>query len=277
MLRRAHETLAQQLLAINNELEMARQIQLSILPRQTPRLEGLEIAARYIPMSSVAGDFYDFLVVDEKHVGVLIADVSGHGLPSALIASTLQNAIAAQAPHASDAARVLSGLNQALCGKFMSNYYVTAAYLFIDMEKGTANYSGAAHPPLLQWRSKTGIATECLENGLMLGPFSDATYSAITLPLEEGDRIVLVTDGIVEAKDSCDKEFGMDRLREVMQSKHGLATNRFADAMVDELAQWSRHALGPSQSDDITLLAIDFKCSPAKTCEAAWKMHGMES
>jgi len=87
MLRQAHETIAQQLVAINNELEMARQIQLSILPSDTPKLGGLEIVARYIPMTSVAGDFYDFIVVDEKHVGVLIADVSGHGLPAALIAS----------------------------------------------------------------------------------------------------------------------------------------------------------------------------------------------
>src|SRR5215472_11475659 len=90
MLRDAHETVARQLLAINSELEMARQIQLSILPRQTPQLPGLAIEARYIPMSSVAGDFYDFLVIDEKHLGILIADVSGHGLASALIASMLQ-------------------------------------------------------------------------------------------------------------------------------------------------------------------------------------------
>src|SRR5215813_5754815 len=131
MLRDAHETVARQLVAINSELEMARQIQLSILPRQTPQLPGLAIEARYLPMSSVAGDFYDFLMIDEKHLGILIADVSGHGLPSALIASILQTAFAAQGPNASDPARVLSGLNKALSGKFRSDY-VTAAYLFVD-------------------------------------------------------------------------------------------------------------------------------------------------
>src|SRR6516162_10087358 len=96
MLRDAHETVAQQLSTMNTELEMARQVQLSILPREIPDLPGIEIAARYLPMSSVAGDFYDFLVVDEKHLGILIADVSGHGLPSALIASMLQSALAWQ-------------------------------------------------------------------------------------------------------------------------------------------------------------------------------------
>src|SRR5499425_3261542 len=168
MLRDARETVARQLVSINSELEMARQIQLSILPQETPHLHGLEIEARYLPMSSVAGDFYDFLVIDEKHVGILIADVSGHGLPSALIASMLQTAFAAQGPNASDPARVLSGLNKALSGKFRSDY-VTAAYLFVDMEKCTVDYGGAAHPPLLRWRSETGSTAECVQNGLMLG------------------------------------------------------------------------------------------------------------
>src|SRR6516225_11092844 len=95
MLREAHEIVARQLSTMNSELEMARQVQLSILPSEIPHLPGLEIAARYLPMSSVAGDFYDFLVPDDQHVGILVADVSGHGLPSALIASMLQSALAA--------------------------------------------------------------------------------------------------------------------------------------------------------------------------------------
>jgi serine phosphatase RsbU (regulator of sigma subunit) len=258
LLRDAHETVARQLLAINGELEMARQIQLSILPQKTPHLKGLEIEARYIPMASVAGDFYDFLQVDEKHVGILIADVSGHGLPSALIASMLQTAFAAQAPNASNPAQVLSGLNKALFGKFQ-NQYVTAAYLFVDMEKGTVIYAGAAHPPLLLWQTKTGRAVECLTNGLMLGPFASATYEAITFSLEDGDRIVLITDGIIEATDSSNDELGMARLLQIVESNHALPVKRFADALLEELSRWSEHALGPGQSDDITLLAIDFK------------------
>ena len=257
MLRDAHETVARQLVAINSELEMARQIQLSILPRQTPQLPGLAIEARYLPMSSVAGDFYDFLVIDEKHLGILIADVSGHGLPSALIASMLQTAFAAQGPNASDPARVLSGLNKALSGKFRSDY-VTAAYLFVDMEKCTVDYGGAAHPPLLRWRSETGSTAECVQNGLMLGPFPDPPYSATTFSLNDGDRIVLITDGIIEATDSAGNDFGMERLRQIVDSNHALPVNRFADAVLGELARWSEEAIGARQSDDITLLAIDF-------------------
>ena len=168
-LREAHEQIARQLIAINIELEMARQIQLSILPRETPKLNGLDIFARYIPMTSVAGDFYDFIIVDDKHVGILIADVSGHGLPSALIASMLQVALSAQAPHASDPVQVLVGLNKALCGKFEHNF-VTAAYVYVDLEKKVITYAGAGHPPVLfgetlpekqaRW-SRTGCFSGC--------------------------------------------------------------------------------------------------------------------
>jgi phosphoserine phosphatase RsbU/P len=258
MLRDAHETVARQLLTVNSELELAREVQLSILPHEIPQLQGLEISARYLPMSSVAGDFYDFIVVDEKRIGILIADVSGHGLSAALIASMLQSALAAQSPRASDPAQVLSGLNQALYGKFQS-HFVTAAYVFVDMEKNTADYAGGAHPPILHWRAGTREVIEYVENGLMLGPFSGSSYSAVTFALEEGDRIVLFTDGVVEAVDSLGNEFGMDRIKQILESKHALTTNRFADALLYGLSSWSEHAIGTGQSDDITVLTIDFK------------------
>lgn len=258
MLREAHEQIAQQLLAINNELEMARKIQLSILPRDTPKMDGLKIVARYIPMTSVAGDFYDFIVVDEKHVGILIADVSGHGLPAALIASMLQVALVAQSAHASEPAKVLSGLNQALCGKFERNF-VTAAYVFVDMEKNTMGYAGAGHPPVLIWHRSSGSASEVLENGLVLGQFPEETYTAVELSLDAGDRCVLYTDGIPETKNPSDEEFGTGRFLSIMESSHSLGPDQFIDALLDELSRWSEHPRGDGQQDDITVLAIDFK------------------
>ena len=134
----------ERLLAINKELEIARRIQFSILPQSVPALTGLDIAARYLPMSAVAGDFYDFLFIDEKRIGILIADVTGHGIPAALIASMLKVAFATQAHHANDPACVLTGLNRALCGKF-EEHFVTAAYLFIDLENYLLRYSAAGH------------------------------------------------------------------------------------------------------------------------------------
>src|SRR6516225_756295 len=146
LLREARAPLAEQLLALNTALEMARQIQLSILPHTLPKLSRLDIAARFLPMTSVAGDFYDFIRVDDEHLGILIADVSGHGLPSALIASMLQVALTAQAAYAAEPAKVLSGLNSALCGKFTQNF-VTAAYVYVDLEQNLIRYAGAGHPP----------------------------------------------------------------------------------------------------------------------------------
>ena len=257
-LREANEQLAQQLLAINNELELARQIQLSILPHAIPTIEGLDIAARYVPMTSVAGDFYDFIVVDDKHLGILVADVSGHGLASALIASMLQSALPAQFAHASDPARVLSGLNQALYGKFQ-RHFVTAAYVFLDMEKNVLGYAAAAHPPMLLWRNSERSAIEVCENGVMLGPFPDQIYTAVELPVEPGDVAVLYTDGIMEARNSSGEEFGIDRSKKFLESNANLAAGQFADALLGEVSRWSESLTGHGQRDDITLLAIRFE------------------
>jgi phosphoserine phosphatase RsbU/P len=257
-LRATSQELARQLLTINNELEMARQIQLAILPRDTPKIRGLDIAARYLPMSSVAGDFYDFIIVDEQHVGILIADVSGHGLPAALIASMLQVALTAQLTHASEPDRVLAGLNGALCGKFR-NHFVTAAYVFVDMEKNSISYAGAAHPPLLLWRAATGSASEVLQNGLLLGHFPDETYSVLQVPVAPGDKVVLYTDGILEASNPSNEHFGADRLKQFLESNHHPGAERFADLLLDEVSLWAARAKGEGQQDDMTLLSIEFR------------------
>jgi hypothetical protein len=248
----------ERLLAINKELEIARQIQSSILPREIPRLAGLDIAARHLPMSAVAGDFYDFLVVDDKRIGVLIADVTGHGVPAALIASMLKVAFAAQSGHADAPARVLTGLNRALCGKF-EDHFVTAAYVFIDMQAGVLRYAGAGHPPLLLVSRAAGKARHIEENGLMLGLFPDAAYAAIEIPLSDGDRYLLCTDGVLEAKDANEQEFGRSGSMRFLESNSALRAKPFSDKLIDELSRWSGQATGGAQEDDITLVVLDFQ------------------
>jgi phosphoserine phosphatase RsbU/P len=257
MLREAHAQIAKQLVEISTELEMARQIQLSILPSTTPKINGMEIVARYIPMTSVAGDFYDFIVQDERHLGILIADVSGHGLPAALIASMLQVALTAQTSHVSEPGKVLAGLNRALCGKFQQNF-VTAAYVYLDLEKNVLKYAGAGHPPVLIWRKSAGIASQLLENGLVLGQFDDATYDSIEIPIEVGDRFVLYTDGIPETFSPDGEEFGTDRFLRFMDANTRLEAGPFADALLLELARWLDRPPGEGHKDDISLLVVDF-------------------
>jgi sigma-B regulation protein RsbU (phosphoserine phosphatase) len=208
----AYRTFAneERLLAINKELEIARRIQSSTLPQSVPILAGLEIAARYLPMSAVAGDFYDFLLIDERRVGILVADVTGHGIPAALIASMLKVAFAGQAPHASDPTRVLTGLNRVLCGKF-AEHFVTAAYLFVDLEVSLLRYSAAGHPPLLLASHTEGEVREIEENGLMLGLFPDAACASAQILIGPGDRCLLYTDGVLEAQNAAQEEFGKSR------------------------------------------------------------------
>ena len=257
VLRGIREQLAGQLLTIQHEMETARQIQLSILPREIPAIHGLDIAARYIPMTSVAGDFYDFIVIDEKRIGILVADVSGHGMPAALISSMLKIALAAQTSCASDPARVLAGLNQALCGKFQG-HFVTATYVLVDIGRESLCYAGAGHPPLILRDDSTGETREFVENGLVLGFFPDATYTSIEIPFGEGDWGVLYTDGILEITNSCEEQFGIDRLKLFLQNHHDLSTGHFVDKLLDELACWSDTASGREPEDDITLLAFHF-------------------
>jgi sigma-B regulation protein RsbU (phosphoserine phosphatase) len=257
MLREAREQLARQLLAINNELEVARQIQLSILPQEIPQIDGLSVAARYVPMSSVAGDFYDFIVLDKKHVGILIADVSGHGLPAALIASMLQVALSGQTANAADPARVLTGLNRVLCGKFQQ-HFVTAAYVYVDMEKRVISCSGAGHPPILVCHKTGGGVTEVEENGLVLGQFPDANYANAQVNVEPGETILLYTDGVSEAKSPAEHMFGVERIKQFLQDHRNLATAQFVDGLLDELWRWTDRHVGQPQDDDITLVSMAF-------------------
>jgi len=257
LIRDSREQVNRQVQVVNHELEMARHIQLSILPGRPPAVPGLSVAARYLPMTTIAGDYYDYLPVDDKHLGILVADVSGHGAPSALITSMLKIVLAEQARHASDPAQVLGGMNDALCGKF-DRHFVTAAYIFLDLEKGVFRYGGAGHPPLSIWRAANGKAQSIEENGLLLAQFPEETYTFVELPFEPGDRLVLNTDGVSECPNPNGEEFGTARLLAFLDQNRELHAEGFADAVIGALSQWSMQPQGENQHDDITLLAIDF-------------------
>ncbi len=254
----AHRAFANEhrLLVINKELEIARQIQSSILPREVPSIAGLEIAARYLPMSAVAGDFYDFLAPEKNQLGILIADVTGHGVPAAIIASMLKVAYAGQAGHAADPARVLAGLNHALCGKF-EDHFVTAAYVFIDLDRHVLRYAGAGHPPILYSNRSNTDARSIEQNGLFLGMFPEAFYEAVELPLRRGDRYVLYTDGLPESKSAAGEEFGLQRCKQFLESHRRLLTGEFADQLLSEISRWSARSAGGAQEDDMTLILLD--------------------
>jgi len=240
----------QQLGEIQKELEVARRIQLSILPAEFPVSRNFRVAARYVPMTSVAGDFYDFLVGSDTQAGLLIADVSGHGVPAALIASMVKLAATSQRSHADDPAQLLTGMNAALCGN-TQNQFVTAAYVHLDSEAGELRYSAAGHPPMLLLRN--GKASGIEENGLMLAAFDFAAYTNAAQPLRPGDRLLLYTDGIVEAANAAGDFFGTDALMAEMQKTARLSPCEAADSIVASIRRWSA-----TQDDDWTVLVCDY-------------------
>jgi sigma-B regulation protein RsbU (phosphoserine phosphatase) len=253
-------TREESLRAIQKELEIAQQIQTSILPRAVPHLPGIEIVARYLPMSAVAGDFYDFLLLEGNRLGILIADVTGHGVPAALIASMLKVAFAGQIAHAHEPARVLAGLNQSLCGKFEA-HFVTAAYLYVDLDTQVLRYAGAGHPPLLFTNHSNAAARTIEQNGLFLGMFPEAEYASMEIPLHSGDRFVLYTDGLPESKNVSGEEFGIARCAQSLESRTQLPPAAFADDLLREIARWTARSSGRMQDDDMTLVVLDFASS----------------
>ena len=182
------------LLSIEHELDVARRLQLSILPNAIPELNSVRIAATYEPMTAVAGDFYEFVPVDPHRAGFLVADVSGHGVPAALIASMIKVAMQSVAAWAHDPAELLRRLGGALHG-CIRGQYVTAAYLWLDTETRTARYSAAGHPPLLRWRAATGTVTRIESNGLLFGVTADWDYPACDITFALGDRFLLYKRG----------------------------------------------------------------------------------
>jgi|ERR1700728_331740 len=248
----AHQTLRrdQQLSEIQKELEVARRIQLSILPARFPNSANFRVAARYVPMTSVAGDFYDFIVADDRQAGLLIADVSGHGVPAALIASMVKVAATAQRANAADPSRLLAGMNTVLCGN-TQNQFVTAAYVHLDSQAREIRYSAAGHPPMLLLRE--GKVCEVLENGLMLAAFDFAAYTTAAQRLQPGDRLLLYTDGILEAASAGGEFFGQESLSALLRQTSGVAPAAAADRIISAVQQWA-----VSQDDDLTVLVCDY-------------------
>jgi len=246
-----------QLVALSQEMETARRIQAAILPRATPDLPGLSLAARYRPMASVGGDFYDFLPVEGQRLGLLIADVSGHGVPAALIASMVKIALAAQAERAAEPAALLAGMNRILCGN-LERSFVTAAYLFVDRPAGRVLYASAGHPPLLHWSAAAGAVREVRLDALPLGRFRRAAYPVTEIAVAPGDRLLAYTDGVVEAPGRDGEPFGDGRLAALLAGAADLSPDGLADRILEQLAAWPDAGRLPAQApaDDITLLAV---------------------
>jgi sigma-B regulation protein RsbU (phosphoserine phosphatase) len=242
------------LFSIETELETARHIQSSLLPNQIPMVYGLRIAASYNPMSAVAGDYYQFVQVDDNRIGILVADVTGHGVPAALIASMIKVAMQSAAVVASEPGQVMRQLNQILTPE-LNGRLTSAAYLWIDTEEHCARYSAAGHPDLLHWSACRNQLLRIESNGLLFGVWTDIEYPVRQWTFNNGDRFLLYTDGLIEPENPRGESFGDRQLEEVLRRDRSLQASELSRHLLSALKEWQPAAV--EQQDDITLIAVD--------------------
>lgn len=244
------------LIAINSELEIARRIQKTILPEAVPSTHSIYVEACYIPMDEIGGDFYHFYELDEERLGIIIADVTGHGIPASLIASTVNIAFSLQRNHADNPATLLANMNTILYGK-TGGQPITALYAYIDTSQKVVKFSRAGHPLPLIWRSSSNTITEIEIPGKILGVFKTIKNDITTYPIHSNDRIILYTDGITEIRNNRNEIFGIERFIACIEKNHHKSTRDLIDSIVDAVIQWagSKNKI----TDDITLVIVEIK------------------
>jgi sigma-B regulation protein RsbU (phosphoserine phosphatase) len=243
-------------ISMAGEMRAARKIQAAILPVPMQHIGGWSVTARYAPMTAVAGDFYGFPQMQEEAVGIIVADVMGHGVPAALVASMVKVSVFAGAEKREEPGEIIGSLNTTICQE-VAGQYATAVYVSLDRKQGLGRYSAAGHPPPLLWRRKSQTLQTLDVAGLLLGVRDQEPYNSNDFTFEKGDRLLLYSDGLSEAENRVGLSFGDIRLPTLLASRQSYTTEEFADALLQDVLAWSIEGSGPGQSDDITFVVID--------------------
>ena len=234
--------------ALEREMNVAREVQRELLPRAAPRFEGLELAGVCRPAIAVGGDYYDYLRHADGRPGLVIADISGKGVPAAILMASLQASVRSLFPTAADPGQLHERLNNALCDSSSTARYATAFLADFDPGARRLTYSNAGHLPALVIRGAQTL--RCQEGGIPIGLFDGATYDTGALTLEPGDLLALFTDGVTEAPGPDDEEFGEDRLADLLRARKDGSLEAAVQAVLDALLAWG----GPAAHDDVTLV-----------------------
>ena len=237
------------------ELELAAQIQQRFLPQSTPQAPGLAIGARAIPCSEVGGDYYDFLELPGGALGIVIADVSGHGIPAALITTAIHAYLHALIDCYEDPASLASRLNALLHFATPASKYATMAIVEYDPPKRRLRYCNCGHNPLILIRNgKPETLDAC---GTVVGMFPVAKFVFKEIELLGGERLLLYTDGVTEASRGADdgrEEFGLERLQEISLEASGEPSD-WLDTVVGSVENFTG---GEPLDDDLTMVALHF-------------------
>ena len=246
-----------QLVSIQQDLNVAREIQQAILPKNFPPYPSrtdFDIYATMYAAKEVGGDFFDFFLIDEDHLGFVIGDVSGKGVPAAIFMAVSRTLIRATGLKGIPSADCMAYVNNLLCNESVSSMFVTVFYGILNTATGEIDYVNAGHnPPYIL--SGSGIRKVEMTGGVILGCMEDFPYRAKTVKLNPGERLFLFTDGVTEAFNITDEQYGDHRLEAFLNQHAGISIQDIVKSCLDEVNTFST---GVPQSDDITMLSIAY-------------------
>lgn len=255
LLRELRQATEQQsiLASLQQELEIARNMQLSILPRTAVHVPGVEVSALMVPAREVGGDFYDYFMLDDSHLAVVIADVSGKGIPAAFFMAISRTLLKCNALFLREPAKVLDRLNDQLCAENEQMMFVTAFFAVLDLRSGELEFVNAGHnPPVIRDR-RADVSLLPRNQNAALAVLQDHRYQQGRIHLQSGDTLLLYTDGVTEASDPLGRMFGEDRLLQTVMA-HGCVGD-LPQALLQQVRAFEN---GSTQSDDITCIAVRY-------------------
>ena len=252
---------------LQKEMQVAQEIQQTLLPSEFPEVEGYEIASYYAAAKEVGGDYYDFVEVDKDTLGIVVADVSGKGVPGSLVMTMIRTALRTEARGIKDAAEVLARVNEFVVNDMKKGMFVTLFYVIIDSKRRRLNYASAGHNPMVLYRANANKTYYLNPRGFPIGiSLPDKTLfrnsiESDTIALAEDDILIIYTDGVTEAMDDRRQLFGEERFLDVIRNYGQLQSEPFVEKLKEDLNAFTQ---GNPQNDDITLVAIKEKTSAEK-------------
>ncbi len=242
---------------LDHDLEIARDIQRILLPAEAPVINGFEISGLNIPARQVSGDYFDYIDIDDERLGVAIADVSGKGVPASIIMAICRSVLRSQAANNASPADVLQKVNRQLYPDIKEDMFISMAYLVVDHARATVTLARAGHDAPLLYHAASKTVNPLKPPGMVLGIDSGNVFDRITgdfaIPLERGDCLLLYTDGVTEALDQNEEEFGLERTIAAVRA----SANDGAAAIITRVIEELRAFVGATpQNDDITLIVI---------------------
>lgn len=236
---------------LEGELAIARQIQLSFFPQRIPEVPGFDLYGANVSSSEVGGDYYDFIPIVENQVGLAVADVSGKGIPAALIMAAFRASLKAEIRNNYAIRTIMAKTNSLMHESIEAGNYVTAFYGVLDSQKKVFTFSNAGHnPPLV--RHADGRREYLTKGGVALGIFADSTYKEKPYPLHAGDILVFYTDGVTEARNEKDEEFGLARLERLVDENHARPAREIYQIVEKEVSYFQNLR----RQDDFTLIVL---------------------